>query len=75
MMMTARIDIGTVLTVSQAARLLKITPAAIYKAIKRRRIPYLQIGRIFLIERAHLISYKKDKSLGGRPKKRKKEIG
>jgi excisionase family DNA binding protein len=73
MMMTARIDIGNVLTVSQAARLLKITPAAIYKAIKRRRIPYLQIGRIFLIERAHLISYRKDKSLGGDRKSAKKK--
>ena len=75
MMMTPKIDTDNVVTVSQAARLLKITPAAIYKAIKRRRIPYLKIGRIFLIERAHLISYRKDKSVGGRPKKRKREIG
>jgi excisionase family DNA binding protein len=73
--MTPKIDTDNVVTVSQAAMLLKITPAAIYKAIKRRRIQYLKIGRIFLIERVHLVSYQKDKSVGGRPKKRNKEIG
>jgi excisionase family DNA binding protein len=73
MMMTPKIDTDNVVTVSQAAKLLKITPAAIYKAMKRRRIRYLKIGRIFLIERAHLVSYQKDKSVGGRPKKPKKK--
>ena len=74
-MMTPKIDTDNVVTVSQAATLLKITPAAIYKAIKRRRIQYLKIGRIFLIERAHLVSYQKDKSVGGRPRKREEKKG
>jgi len=66
--MTPKIETDKVVTVPQAARLLKITPAAIYKAIKRGRIPFLRLGRLFLIERAHLKSYRKKKSAGGRPK-------
>ena len=68
-MMTPKIDIDQLVTVPQAARLLKISPAAIRKAIKRGRIPFLKIGRAFLIKRAQLKAYRKSKSLGGRPKK------
>ena len=67
--MTPKIDTDKLVTVSQAARLLKISPAAVYKAIKRGRIQFLKLGRVFLIERADVISYRKNKSVGGRPKK------
>ena len=69
--MAPKVDTDKLVTVSQAAKLLKISPAAIHKAIKRGRIPYLKLGRMFLIERADLISYGKNKSVGGRPKKRR----
>lgn len=69
--MAPKVDTDKLVTVSQAAKLLKISPAAIHKAIKRDRIPYLKLGRMFLIERADLISYVKNKSVGGRPKKRR----
>jgi excisionase family DNA binding protein len=71
MMMTPKLDTRKLVTVSQAAGLLKITSAAIHKAIKRGRIPYLKLGRVFLIERGHLILYRRNKSVGGRPKKPK----
>ena len=69
--MTPRIDTEKLVTVPQAAKLLKITPAAIYKTIKRGRLPYLKLGGVFLIHRADLIKYRKSKSVGGRPKKQK----
>jgi excisionase family DNA binding protein len=68
--MTPKIDTEKLLTVPQAAKLLRITPAGVHKAIKRGRLPYLGLGGVFLIQRADLIRYKKSKSVGGRPKKR-----
>jgi excisionase family DNA binding protein len=68
--MTARIDIQNLVTVPQAAKLLNITSAAIYKAIKRGRLPMLKLGRVFLVQRADLTRYRENKSVGGRPKKR-----
>jgi excisionase family DNA binding protein len=67
--MAPKIDTDELVTVAQAAKLLKISPAAIHKAIKRGRLPYLKIGGVFLVERADLIQYRKSKSVGGRPKK------
>ena len=67
--MTPKIDPEKLVTVPQAAKLLKITPAAIHKAIKRGRIRCLKLGRVFLIERANVMLYGKTKSVGGRPKK------
>jgi excisionase family DNA binding protein len=67
--MAPKIDTEKLVTVTQAAKLLKITPAAIHKAIKRGRLPYIKLGGIFLIQRADLIKYNKSKSVGGRPKK------
>ena len=69
--MAPKIDTDQLLTVPQAARLLKITSAAIHKAIQRDRLRYLKLGGILLIQRADLIQYSKSKSVGGRPKKRK----
>lgn len=71
--MTPKIDIHTLVTVQQAAKLLNITPAAIHKAIKRGRLPCLKLGRVFLIQRTDLIQYRKTKSVGGRPKKQASE--
>jgi excisionase family DNA binding protein len=68
--MTPKVDIQNLVTVQQAAKLLNITAAAIHKAIKRGRLPYLKLGRVILIQRADLIRYSKTKSVGGRPKKR-----
>lgn len=69
LMTTSNVDIQNLVTVQQAAQLLNITPAAIHKAIKRGRLPYLKLGRVFVIQRADLIQYSKTKSVGGRPKK------
>jgi excisionase family DNA binding protein len=68
-LMTSNVDIQNLVTVQQAAQLLNITPAAVHKAIKRGRLPYLKLGRAFVIQRADLIQYRKTKSVGGRPKK------
>lgn len=73
--MTPKINIQTLVTVQQAAKLLNITPAAIHKAIKRGRLPCLKLGRVFLIQRADLTQYRKTKSLGGRPKKQATQTG
>jgi excisionase family DNA binding protein len=67
--MTPKVDIQTLVTVQQAAKLLNITAAAIHKAIKRGRLPCLRLGRLLLIQRADLIHYSRTKSVGGRPKK------
>jgi excisionase family DNA binding protein len=69
LMTTSNVDIQNLVTVQQAAQLLNITPAAIHKAIKRGRLPYLKLGRVFVIQRADLIQYRQTKSVGGRPKK------
>ena len=69
--MTPKIDTEKIVTVRQAAKLLKITPAGIHKAIKRGRLPYIELGGVFLIQRADLIKYNKSKSVGGRPKKQR----
>ena len=67
--MTPQIDTDKLVTVPEAAKLLNVTPAAVHKAIKRGRLPYLKLGGVFLIQRADLIQYQKSKSVGGRPKK------
>ena len=69
--MAPKIDTDQLLTVPQAARLLKVSSAAIHKAIKRDRLRYLKLGGIFLIQRADLIQYRKSKSVGGRPKRKR----
>jgi excisionase family DNA binding protein len=67
--MTPKIDIENLVTVPQAAKLLKISRAAIHKAIKRGRLPHIKLGGVFLIKRADLTKYNENKSVGGRPKK------
>ena len=68
--MTPKIDTAKLVTVPQAAKLLKVSRAAIHKAIKRGRLPHIELGGVFLIERANLTKYRKSKSVGGRPKKK-----
>ncbi|HEY1234486.1 MAG TPA: helix-turn-helix domain-containing protein [Candidatus Binatia bacterium] len=70
--MTPKVEIQNLVTVQQAAELLNISAAAIHKAIKRGRLPYLKLGRLIVIQRADLIRYNKTKSVGGRPKKQVK---
>ena len=67
--MAPKVETEDLLTVAQAAKLLKISAAAIHKAIKRNRLPYVKLGGRFLIQRADLIQYSKNKSVGGRPKR------
>ena len=69
--MTPRIDTEKMLTVPQAAKLLKISRAAIHKAIKRGRLAHIELGGIYLIQRSDLTKYTKTKSVGGRPKKKR----
>jgi excisionase family DNA binding protein len=68
--MTPKIDTGKLVTVPQAAKLLKVTRAAIHKAIKRGRLQHIDIGGVFLLQKKDLAKYKKTKSVGGRPKKK-----
>ena len=69
-MMTPKIDTGKLVTISTAAKLLKISRTAVYKAIKRDRLTTVEIGGVLFINRADLPKYRKSKSVGGRPKKK-----
>jgi excisionase family DNA binding protein len=69
--MTPTIDTKKLLTVSAAAKLLKIGRAGVYQAIKRGRLTAIEIGGVVFINRSALPKYQKSKSVGGRPKKKK----
>jgi excisionase family DNA binding protein len=69
--MTPKVDTEKLVTVSTAAKILKISRAGVYKAIERGRLEALEIGGVLFINRTNLPSYRKSKSVGGRPKKKK----
>ena len=69
--MTPTIDTEKLLTVSAAAKLLKIGRAGVYQAIKRGRLAAIEIAGVFFINRSDLPKYRKSKSVGGRPKTKK----
>ncbi len=68
--MSPKIEISTLLTLSQAAKILGITRHAVSMAISRKRIKVLKIDHVRLIPRASLEKYKKTRK-PGRPKKKK----
>lgn len=70
--MTPKIDTAKLITVNEAAKLLKITRMGVYKAIHRGKLPTVEIGGIRFINRSELPKYQRSKSVGGRPKKKKK---
>jgi excisionase family DNA binding protein len=70
--MTARLDTENALTAPQAAKLLGIGRSAIHQAIKRGKLKALKFGGVVFINRSDLTRYQKTKSVGGRPKKKKK---
>ena len=60
-----------VLTVSQAAAVLKTTRQNIHAAIVRGRLKATRVGAMLLIERAALTAYGKSRKFTGRPPKKK----
>jgi excisionase family DNA binding protein len=68
--MTPKIDTKKLVTVSTAAKMLKIGRNGVYKAIQRGKLTAIQIGGIRFINRSDLPKYQKAKSVGGRPKKK-----
>jgi excisionase family DNA binding protein len=69
--MTPRVDTEKLVTVSEAAGLLKIGRMGIHQAIQRGRLPAIKLGGVLFINRSDLSKYEKSKSVGGRPKKKK----
>jgi len=70
--MTPRVDTDKLLTMTEAARLLKIGRTGIHQAIQRGRLPAIKLGGLLFINRSDLAKYEKNKSVGGRPKKKTK---
>ena len=71
--MTPRIDTEKLVTVTEAAKILKIGRMGVHQAIKRGKLPAIKLGGVFLINRSDLPKYERSKSLGGRPKKKKRQ--
>jgi excisionase family DNA binding protein len=46
--------VSGLLTISETAALLRCTPAAIYKRLERRQLPFIRIGRSLLVRREEL---------------------
>jgi excisionase family DNA binding protein len=69
--MTPRVDTEKLVTVTEAAKLLKISRAGVYNAIYRGKLAPVEIGGVVFVSRSDIPKYKKSKSLGGRPKKKK----
>jgi excisionase family DNA binding protein len=69
--MTPKVDTEKLVTVSEAARLLKIGRMGVHQAIQRGRLAAIKLGGVLFINRSDLSKYQKSKSVGGRPKKKK----
>jgi excisionase family DNA binding protein len=69
--MTPKVDTEKLVTISEAAKLLKIGRMGIYQAIQRGRLPAIKLGGVLFINRSDLAKYRKSKSVGGRPRKNK----
>ena len=70
--MTPRVDTDKLITMSEAARLLKIGRTGVHQAIKRGRLPAIKFGGVLFINRSDLPKYQRSKSVGGRPRKKNK---
>ncbi|MDP2601888.1 MAG: helix-turn-helix domain-containing protein [Deltaproteobacteria bacterium] len=70
-MVKVKASTSDLVTVSQAAALLKTTRQNIHAAIQRGRLPATRVGAILLIERAALDAYAKSRAFTGRPPKKK----
>jgi len=60
------------LTVTQAAKILKVTRQNIHDVILRGRLAASRIGTMVVISRAALEAYGKSRKRTGRPKKKKR---
>ena len=69
--MTPKVDTEKLVTVTEAAKLLKIGRMGVHQAIQRGRLPAIKLGGVLFIDRSDLPKYRKSKSVGGRPKKKK----
>jgi excisionase family DNA binding protein len=59
--------IETLITVREAAELLRLAPKTLYSLVSRRRIPYRHAGRRLLFERSEILDWT-------RPAERKRRI-
>ena len=50
--------VGSMISVTQAAALIGITRAAVYKAIEKKALPALHIGNVTVLDREAAIAYK-----------------
>lgn len=57
------------LTVSQAAARLKVSRQNLYDAISRGRLSAIKIGKLVLVHRSALETYRKSRKRTGRPTK------
>ena len=62
---------GDMLTITQAASLLKTSRQNIYAAIERGRLKTTKVGAIVLVKRSALTAYAKTRKRTGRPPKKK----
>ena len=70
--MTPKVDTQKLVTVTEASKLLKVGRMGVYQAIQRGRLAAIKIGGVLFINRSDLPKYQKSKSVGGRPKKKKR---
>jgi excisionase family DNA binding protein len=64
---------GDLLTVTEAAKALKVTRQNIHAAIERGRLKATRVGAVLLVARAALMAYGKSRKRTGRPPKAKKK--
>ncbi len=64
---------GDMLTITQAASLLKTSRQNIYAAIERGRLKKTEVGSMILVKRSDLKAYAKSRAFTGRPPKKKKK--
>ncbi len=50
-------DYPPVLSISEVAEILKVTPATVRRHIKNDELPYIKVGRLVRIPKARLIDY------------------
>ena len=62
---------GSMVSVTQAAMLIGITRAAVYKAIERKTLGALHIGNVTVVDRASAVEYKRAREAAEAPQRTK----
>ena len=60
---------GSMISVTQAAALIGITRAAVYKAIEKRALPALHIGNVTVVEREAALAYRDGRAVEMPPRR------